>query len=252
MLTFSRLSRYGASANIHDGWKFLAILLMSIDHFGLFLEAESLWWRALGRGAYPIFAFLAGYYAHSSRTGWLWLMAFFMQGFHMAVGGDMLPLNILFSILICRFLAQRMQVAGWWQNSPLISAGICLLFALPSYLLFEYGTVGLMMSGLGVMVREGYKARAHHLFCVFTIAVYVGSQQLLFGFSMLQLVCVTMLSCAVLLPLWYRGLAPFSQGRIFQHHPMLDGAVRLLGRYSLEYYVLHRMVLQGIAFMMLV
>src|SRR6185503_6836606 len=44
-----------------DWLKAVAIILVSIDHFGYFFMEDDLWWAAFGRLAAPTFFFLVGY-----------------------------------------------------------------------------------------------------------------------------------------------------------------------------------------------
>ncbi len=45
----------------HDLFKLTALLLMFIDHIGVFVFPDVIWWRIFGRAAAPIFFFLIGY-----------------------------------------------------------------------------------------------------------------------------------------------------------------------------------------------
>lgn len=66
--------------------KMLALILMVIDHIGLYFEGTPIWFRFLGRASYPLFLFCMvwGYHYTRNRTKYLirlYLMSLFMTLF---------------------------------------------------------------------------------------------------------------------------------------------------------------------------
>lgn len=53
--------------------KITALILMVIDHIGLYFEGTPLWLRLLGRGSYPLFLFCMvwGYHYTKNRRAYL-------------------------------------------------------------------------------------------------------------------------------------------------------------------------------------
>lgn len=115
--------------------KWLALLLMLVDHTNkyLFLEGQP-WMYALGRISMPLFAFILGY--NLSRPGTLEsgayrrttlrLLAFgllatpaFISVNHLM--GGWYPLNILFALLVSVLAAWLFDVGGRW---PIIGASL--------------------------------------------------------------------------------------------------------------------------------
>ena len=48
--------------NTHDIWKLLALILMFIDHAGMYIFDNNLDFRLIGRLSFPIFAVIYGYH----------------------------------------------------------------------------------------------------------------------------------------------------------------------------------------------
>ena len=78
--------------------KITALILMVIDHIGLYFEGTPLWFRLLGRGSYPLFLFCMawGYHYTRNRRAYLlrlYLMSVFMGFFCYYMNKKMLPAN---------------------------------------------------------------------------------------------------------------------------------------------------------------
>lgn len=56
----NRITKF--NLNTHDIWKLLALILMFIDHTGLYVFDNSLDFRLIGRLSFPIFAVIYGYH----------------------------------------------------------------------------------------------------------------------------------------------------------------------------------------------
>ena len=66
--------------------KITALILMFLDHTGLYFEGAPVWFRWLGRASYPLFLFsmVWGYHYTRNRKKYLlrlYLMSIFMTGF---------------------------------------------------------------------------------------------------------------------------------------------------------------------------
>ena len=76
--------------------KLTAVVLMTLDHIGLYIPAAPAWLRWLGRGAYPLFLFcMVQGYAHTrSRKRYLlrlYLMSLFMTALGLFLNTRFLP-----------------------------------------------------------------------------------------------------------------------------------------------------------------
>lgn len=180
-------SKYGAF-NRWDALKVLALFLMIIDHVGVFYFPENDYFRALGRGAAPIFLFLVGFAPSNRVSVALILTAIAVAAANVAVGGDIMPLNILFTIILYRLWLRYVhpkdkdEPVQRWKFWPMVlrrplewviiitffflptslvieGGGFMMLFALAGYV-FRYEAVYGKRCGLGIllfaMVLQGF------------------------------------------------------------------------------------------------
>jgi len=137
--------------NIWDALKILALLLMFADHAGAYFYMKENWLRSIGRGAAPIFLFLAGY-ASSYRFNWeIFILACAMTVSNWFQGFYFSPLNILFTILMCRAVLGWMDKRGKVITKPWEWLVALCFFAIPTNFLFEYGTLGFLIALYGYM-----------------------------------------------------------------------------------------------------
>ena len=142
-----------------DTWdvlKIVAMLLMFVDHAGNYLftfSDEQYYLRAVGRGAAPIFLFLAGY-ARSYRFSWelLWL-AVGLTVFEWIFFWHIDTVNILFTILVSRAIFQWFELRGRVIRRPLewIVAGAALFVTAA---VVDYGSLGFLLALAGYMRRH--------------------------------------------------------------------------------------------------
>lgn len=136
-----RLSR---PFNTWDAIKLLAIILMFVDHSGAFVYTDDAhkWLRAIGRGAAPIFLFLAGY-AGSFRFKWdLFILAMMMTVSDSLLAGQLRTQNILVTILLTRMFFDWWTKRGKVFTHPyewVIGSGIWFV----TMMITQYGLFGL-------------------------------------------------------------------------------------------------------------
>lgn len=236
----SRITRYGPELTSHDVLKLVALLLMTLDHIGAHLYPDALWLRALGRGAFPLFFFLAGYSpSRHFKYDILWV-AIAVSIVHVFTYHPLLPLNALFAYMLARWTVLRFgeQIA----REPLVWWVTCSVFILPTLLLWEYGSFALLFAFFGYLVRIRPAARSTTIFGLLTILIYPLCQLIYFDFSLSQLVCV----CAIMAAAGY-GMWRFTP----RHYPLANQpvktALQYLSRYSLYYYLLHLAALEILA-----
>ena len=158
------ISKQDAHLTSYDFLKTLAVLLMIVDHVGFYFFPEEDVWRVIGRLCVPIWFFLIGY-ARSRDFGWiLWAGCFILVFANYAVGLPFFPLNILASILLVRWAIDvamiRLMPVLQQENMPQRFWAFCVfltLLTIPTSLVTEYGTQGLLLAMLGYLVRHKEK-----------------------------------------------------------------------------------------------
>jgi hypothetical protein len=139
-----------------DVLKTLAVVLMIIDHLGLYFWVEDSWLRLLGRGAAVIFGFLIGF-SSSTRVPASWV--FLGLGLTL-LNGLLFPdaeeraLDILISLALTRVLTPFFERLH--ARHPLWLVPLAIVLALltePVNEHLEYGTEVMVMALLGIAVR---------------------------------------------------------------------------------------------------
>jgi hypothetical protein len=159
----ARLSR---PLNSWDILKVVAIVLMFVDHSASFLftsEEDIYWLRAIGRGAAPLFIFLAGLASSYRFSRELLLLALALALFDSLLFWRVTTLNILFSIMIYRMIFNWFERRGKIIRRPVEwYLGSLMLFMTGG--LVEYGSMGFMIALAGYMQRhaEHYSPRLRH------------------------------------------------------------------------------------------
>lgn len=238
-----------ADVTSYDVLKAFAVGLMIVDHVGWLLFQDIEWFRVLGRLCVPVWFFLIGY-AYTRAVPWRWYAAgAILAVSSMVVGIDPLPLSVLFTMAAVRYVldpAWRFMAARpiyfWWMVLLLA------FFGYASDMLFEYGTMGLLMAMVGYVLRnreEAAEAMGEGFPRIFTIAVlaaFGGMELLKFGFTMLPaMVLVAGLVGVYFVLEGFKGETLHGTAAK-SHAPLL----KFMGRYSLEIYVLHLLILKGV------
>lgn len=126
--------------------KWLALVLMVVDHAGRYAGYASPAWVFLGRGAFPLFAISFGYalsVVPDARALMLRLLAF---GFLSEVLGAWTvtrgaPVNVLFTFALCAYLLHRRRVVS--SPAGMIIPGVLVYLVAE---LAEYGIAGVMLT----------------------------------------------------------------------------------------------------------
>lgn len=233
----------------YDLLKTMAIVLMILDHIGWYFYPDESWFRVLGRLCVPMWFFLIGY----ARTRDISLRALvgatLLLLFSIIAGETVFPLSILITLMIGRFFIDAWMGAGR-KGGEALAGLFCILFllALPTSILFEYGTLGFLFTVFGAMCRyrqdvpivmeNGY---GRQIF-LFALASFI-------GFTIVQSMQMTSLSAAQFFFMvfgmglvWY-ALYKFRPAEFpmanLKLGKSITAALQFTGRNTLEIYVLH-------------
>tara|TARA_B100000780_G_C21112291_1_gene449600 strand:+ start:962 stop:1864 length:903 start_codon:yes stop_codon:yes gene_type:complete len=234
----------------YDLLKTIAVVLMIIDHIGMYFFPDDLWWRSMGRLCVPIWFFLIGYARSRDLPVKLWAGALLLVVADVIVGRTLLPLNILFTIMAVRLLldpVMRLSLKGpvWMVMMALTLVALVV----PSSFLSEYGILGLIAAMYGYMVRHrdtNVSDRLLYSYMVFAFLIFIVSQQLSFGFDPQQLSVMTL----GILIIGFSLLRFKSETFPELGAKLPPGVIRALqfgGRRTLEIYVAHLVAFKCIA-----
>ena len=229
--------------NSHQCMKLLALVLMTIDHVGAYLYPDMLWLRAAGRLCVPIWFFLIGHapYYTIKRDTILWAVA--LAVLNPFLGPSVFALNVLFTILLCQYVLRIIEKKHMLVQHPFFLCFVCILFLPPSMVLMEYGTQGVMYALMGYAVRSGQMNwRTGKLVSVVALMMYVLTQSVMLPFSVAQIAFMAV-GCS-LLTLY---LTQFVWRPVCSElAPVVSRPLVWLSRHSLQYYVVHRVLLEAL------
>jgi len=145
------------TSNIQDLLKLIALIVMMIDHYGMYLAQEEQILRSIGRFAFPIFAFYTGYNFHGKLRHSIWLFGAMLIGVHLYAFGHFIS-NILVT-LACG------QLYLFYTGKAIISDDqmffrhfvSMLIFTIFTYLFIDYGTLGIAIMMVGYKYRNDSK-----------------------------------------------------------------------------------------------
>lgn len=231
----------------YDLYKTAAVLLMLADHVGFYFFGEDLWWRVAGRMCVPIWFFLIGYTETRTIESRLWIGGGLLVMGSLLSGMGFLPLNILFTIICVRLTLDEVMTHAREDRHVFWGVSLMLaLLALPTAMLTEYGTLGLLLAMLGYLCRHvevlpGQK----ELFLPFVAAVFVIVQTLSFGFSSDQVLALSVGSLVMLAGVY--GFKPKTFPAITKKLPgFLVTVAQFTGRRTLEIYVVHLLIFKAL------
>lgn len=230
--------------NTHQCIKLLALLIMTIDHIGSYLYPDYLWWRAIGRITFPVWFFLVGHATQYKVKYDTILWAVVLAVVNPFLGESLFTLNALVTIILCQLLLGYVEKHGLLAKEPYLLCFACVLFCLPTSILVEYGTQGVLYALMGYAVRSGQMTwRTGKLLSVVALLLFIAVQFAVFEFTLPQQIFVAVGSCVVT---WY--LAHFTWRPIRTTVPReLARPMVWLSRHSLQYYVVHRVLLEALA-----
>jgi len=245
-----------------DWLKTAAIILVAVDHFGHFFMRDDRWWSVFGRLAAPTFFFLLGY-AHTRTVPlrWIWLGVVLTLLDSWNDRWRWVAPNILLSFALIRVarpnVLNLLQRYGWIAFALLVAA---LVAALPIVSKFaDYGSEGWLWALFGLCHRIYVDSRLPSgsdgavqgstppadaptsnaglmrlVACIAAVAVYIWQEQREYSFPQVYF-AVFVIGIVV----WCAGLCVFLRGPSrFQPPEPIAGAVRFIGRRTLEIYAI--------------
>ena len=237
----------------YDLVKMFAVIIMIIDHVGVYFFPEELWLRVVGRMCVPVWCFLIGYARSRDVSSRLWGGALILMGVDVIVGYPIFPANILFTFLWVRLILD--YVAKWLEGYDLkrvvAVVGMLVLFV-PTAFLSDYGTSALALALYGYFVRRYQDGACSQSFMrwsmVLAFIFFFFSQQIFFGFDPLQFGVLGGGLLLVAIALQYFRVHNFV-GLKERIGVVAAAVLKLCGRYSLEIFVVHLLIFKALAFM---
>lgn len=227
----SKIQKYGA-LNSHDMLKFIAIILMVIDHVGVYFFPDDLLFRAVGRACVPIWFFFIGRYESSRFTCGIlaYAIAIEVVNFFVGVPGN---LDILFTIIIVRLALQTDFIKTLHQQAFIAPIILCLIFYPITVPIVSYGSLGLMFAYAGYLQRIGSGSKKLGFYLAVAALAFVAIQSVLFQLSPDYILITSVLTMASAILLHAYKLRPINMP--------FGNVIMFLSRYSLEIYAVHLM-----------
>jgi hypothetical protein len=238
----------------YDLIKAFAVIIMVIDHAGHYLFPDEMLLRLIGRIGFPVWFFLVGYAKSWSVDKAFWIWAILLQVSHFPFGNHALPLNALFTMIAIRLCIDPLMHRV--LCSPLIFWGASVVFlvlGIPTSSIVEYGTLGLLFAMFGWLVRHRDDLEEPDAvlpqFFAFCVGGFVLTEYIVFGFAQWKLLVLfagTFAVCGVLYV-----FKPMTYLKLDSALPWLIKApIKLMGRRTMEIYVLHLIALKALSLVM--
>lgn len=229
----------------YDWLKSFALITMIVDHVGAYLYPEVSELRAIGRLSMPVWLFLVGYARSRDLGPAIWIGAGLLVALDLTLGQGLFSMNILITIILARlsldFLA-HIYLKG--SDQAVFVTLFLAAFVIPTSFLFEYGTHAFLFALFGYLVRhrQDHDLSNTHLIVfagAMTLAI-MGMQLVNFSFSFAEQVFVSLSILAI--SLYLIAFPPQKAG--MNKRILGQSVLKLMGRRSLELYVLHLFILK--------
>ncbi len=228
---FSKLKHYNGQINTHDLLKILAVITMTIDHFGYYHWADETWLRIIGRMAAPLFFFVAGTAKHFTLSTRLFIAALLITCIDLSVKPG-LHLDILINFILIKGFLNAIKPDQISTQSLSILYLLSVLFLIPLSVIIAYGSIGLLFAVSGFLIsRQDSRGPS---FMMLTTAAYFLKQG--YTFSLFNQALDTMgllIICLILIALF-----SLYKAKTWPAPRVLKNTGLFLSRYSLSIYVL--------------
>ncbi len=230
----------------YDLLKTVAVLLMIVDHIGAYIYPDNEWFRVFGRMCVPIWFFLVGYArSRDVSSPMLWGGGIALLVANAVVGMPILPLNILFTIMAVRLVLDGF-IAKFLNDKfdTFMGCLVLIMLCFPLMFVVEYGIAVLPLAIAGYFARNKEAlnfAKWKSIVILFAIAAFFSISQvfLSFDFSVLQF---SVMFLGVYIGVVY--LYVYFEPHVFKRNSWF---ISFFGRYTLEIYVFHLIVLKLVA-----
>lgn len=235
----------------YDLLKAFALVMMIVDHIGMYFLPDQLWWRVAGRTSAPVWLFLIGYARTRDLSPRMAIGGTILTLWHFVTGPAVFPLNILLTMLLIRLSLDKIMVYALSDRFRFFAFVVVFVVAeLLASLFFEYGSVAFLLAAYGYMARQYKEGKISYSslrsFAIFTAIIHGGFQSLYFGFSGIQMQAAVVSCGMVIMSLLF--FRPVVYSKITRQLPFfLVAPVQLMGRRTLEVYVLHVFLFAGLA-----
>lgn len=225
----------------HDLLKALAVVLMVIDHIGLFFFPDETWFRAIGRFSAPVWLFLIGYARTRQVPKSFWIGGALVWSSALVAGEYLFPVNMIATLILARLLIDGIMVRALQSRQALAGMFLVLVFmGLPTIIFFEYGTPAFLFAMAGYMAAHRERLNIPlSVLMTFTVASALAhaliQSALMPSLDTAQFLVMSGGLVAVCLLLLAFRPAVFS----WPASAALRWPLQLMGRRTLEIYVMH-------------
>lgn len=141
------------SANMQDLMKFLAMVCMMIDHYGLYLDQSEIY-RVVGRFSLPVFAFYVGYNFHGRIRHIIWIMGAIILALNIYVLGYFMT-NILPTLALCQLYLVYAGKAILASEMVFFRHFVGMLVLVPLTMsVTDYGTLAVAWAMIGYKMKH--------------------------------------------------------------------------------------------------
>lgn len=240
---------YGDDLNSYDALKSLAIVLTVLYHLGSYIFTGQYWLFVPGV-LIPIWFFLIGY-AKTREVPLFWVASgLVLMAANMVIGTFLFPVNILFLFILIRLTIDPLAAFATRSNATFIGTVILLaLLALPTSLIIEYGTFGVLCALFGYIERHKIQlpsALSHFMMLVIAALGYVVLVLRMPATLPVQY-HVAMVVLALAGPYGLARFRPVSWPGLKARMPLFTAFLQFCGRWSLEIYVAHVLIFMAIS-----
>ena len=184
--------------------KMIAITAMVIDHIGFFLVPQEMLFRAVGRLAFPLFAWLVANGAKHTKNIDAYLTRLFVFALlsqipytlaHRSIGIQTCQLNVFFTLFL-GLLSIKFIMAK--KNRILTALVVLLCGATAQYIESDYGLMGILSIVFFYMFFDDFK-----MLMLAQIAVYIGVLYSLIALKLYDLNILTLIQPLALFSLFF-------------------------------------------------
>ena len=255
---------------------------MVIDHVGVYFFSDEYLYRFVGRFSFPVFFFLIGYTYQGLRTdspadspykwahyyeklplpltklvGFFWafniksdllLCLLLITIANVVLSGELFPLNILFSVIVCRIVLYLFDRFKVFATGLLISWLLLTIFHFPLVYVFEYGGAAILVSMVGYLVANALSKELIPLTFIFLSYLTYCASQMLFFPATFNYIASLYIGIAALFV--FLADYKFEKTYWFSNTTAVNYIVMFISRYSLYVYTAHLLAFKIISRML--